>query len=147
MRNDNAKGEYYLTDVVALARADGRPVAAVEAPAEELAGVNSRAELAAAEAVVQGWLRAAAMEAGVTMIDPVLGVPVAPIRDSRADVTIEPNVVFGPGVTVARGVHDPRVQPSRRVPHRAGLHHRPVRPAAARHRARSTTCISAISSR
>ena len=70
VRNDNAKGEYYLTDVVALARADGRPVSAVEAPADELAGVNSRGELARAEAVLQGWLREAAMEAGVTMIDP-----------------------------------------------------------------------------
>ena len=53
VRNDNARGEYYLTDVVALARAEGARVAAVEAPAEELAGVNSRAELARAEAVVQ----------------------------------------------------------------------------------------------
>ena len=53
VRADNAKGEYYLTDVVALARAEGRRVAAVEAPADELAGINSRAELAAAEAVVQ----------------------------------------------------------------------------------------------
>ncbi len=62
--------EYYLTDVVALARADGRPVLAVEAPADELAGVNSRSELARAEAVLQGWLRQDAMDAGVTMIDP-----------------------------------------------------------------------------
>ena len=60
MRPHNAKGEYYLTDVVALAREDGVQVAAVEAPAEEVAGINSRAELAAAEAVVQSWLRAAA---------------------------------------------------------------------------------------
>ena len=62
--NDNAKGEYYLTDVVALARADGALVAAVEAPADELRGINSRAELAAAEAVVQARLRAAAMDGG-----------------------------------------------------------------------------------
>ncbi len=58
MRNDNASGEYYLTDVVALAGAEGRRVAAVEAPFEELRGVNSRAELAEAEAVLQGRLRA-----------------------------------------------------------------------------------------
>ena len=64
IRAHNAKGEYYLTDAVALAVADGLAVAAVEAPAEELAGINSRAELAAAEAVVQSWLRSAAMEAG-----------------------------------------------------------------------------------
>ena len=70
VRADNAKGEYYLTDVVGLARSDGERVVAVEAPAEELSGINSRAELAAAEAVVQSRLRSAAMDAGVTMIDP-----------------------------------------------------------------------------
>ena len=102
VRPNNAKGEYYLTDTVSLARDEGQRVAAVEAPAEELAGVNSRAELAAAEAEVQRSLRAAAMEAGVTMKDPnsvflsydtVLG----------PDVTLEPNVMFGPGVTVGEG--------------------------------------------
>jgi len=103
VRNDNAKGEYYLTDVVALARSDGRAVLAVEAPAEELAGINSRGELAQAEAVLQGWLRTAAMETGVTMIDPA---SVFLSADTRlgADVTIEPNVFFGPGVTVADNV-------------------------------------------
>ena len=59
VRDDNAKGEYYLTDVVALARGEGGRIAAVEAPADELVGINSRAELAAAEAVVQACLRAA----------------------------------------------------------------------------------------
>src|SRR4051794_17472534 len=100
VRNDNAKGEYYLTDLVALARADSRPVTAVEAPADELAGINSRGELARAEAVLQGWMREAAMEAGVTMVDPS---SVFLSADTRlgTDVTIEPNVVFGPGVTVA----------------------------------------------
>jgi bifunctional UDP-N-acetylglucosamine pyrophosphorylase/glucosamine-1-phosphate N-acetyltransferase len=102
VRNDNAKREYYLTDVVALARADGQRVVAVEAPPEELAGVNSRAELAQAEAVVQSWLRHAAMDDGVTMVDPG---SVFLSMDTRltADVTVEPNVVFGPGVTVATG--------------------------------------------
>jgi bifunctional UDP-N-acetylglucosamine pyrophosphorylase / glucosamine-1-phosphate N-acetyltransferase len=100
--NDNEKREYYLTDVVALARAEQVLVAAVEAPAEELAGVNSRAELAAAEAVVQGWLRHAAMEAGVTMIDPA-SVFLRADTAFEPDVTIEPNVVFGDGVKVARG--------------------------------------------
>ena len=103
VRNDNANGEYYLTDVVALARADGRPVRAVEAPADELAGVNSRGELARAEATLQGWLREAAMEAGVTMVDPSSVYLCADTR-LAADVTIEPNVVFGPGVTVAGNV-------------------------------------------
>lgn len=102
VRADNAKGEYYLTDVVALARNEGVRVAAVEAPADELAGINSRAELAAAEAVVQSWLRAAAMEAGVTMIDPS-SVFLSADTELSPDVLIEPNVVFGPGVKVGTG--------------------------------------------
>lgn len=103
VRNDNAKGEYYLTDVVAIARAEGVRVAAVEAPADEMGGVNSRVELAAAEAVVQGWLRTAAMEAGVTMIDPA-SVFLCVDTIFGTDVTIEPNVVFGPGVRIASNV-------------------------------------------
>jgi bifunctional UDP-N-acetylglucosamine pyrophosphorylase/glucosamine-1-phosphate N-acetyltransferase len=102
VRADNAKGEYYLTDVVGLARSEGGNVSAVEAPADELAGVNSRAELAAAEAVVQGRLRAAAFEAGVSMIDPG-SVFLCADTELGSDVTIEPNVVFGPGVTVGSG--------------------------------------------
>jgi bifunctional UDP-N-acetylglucosamine pyrophosphorylase/glucosamine-1-phosphate N-acetyltransferase len=102
VRADNAKGEFYLTDVVALARAEQVRVAAVEASAEELAGVNSRVELAAAEAVVQNWLRHAAMEAGVTMIDPE-SVFLRADTAFEPDVTIEPNVVFGDGVRVSRG--------------------------------------------
>ena len=104
VRADNAKGEYYLTDVVALARSDGGRVAAVEAAAEELAGINSRAELAAAEAVVQSRLRAAAMDAGVSMTDPG-SVFLCADTEFAPDVTIEPNVVFGPGVKVATGAH------------------------------------------
>ena len=102
VRADNAKGEYYLTDIVALARAEGGRVAAVEAPADELAGVNSRSELAAAEAVVQGWLRTAAMDAGVTMTDPA-SVFLCSDTELAPDVTIEPHVVFGPRVKVASG--------------------------------------------
>ena len=102
VRADNAKGEYYLTDVVALARADGLRVAAIEAPADELAGINSRKELAAAEAVVQTWLRDAAMDTGVTMVDPG-SVYLSFDTELAPDVTIEPNVVFGPGVKVASG--------------------------------------------
>jgi bifunctional UDP-N-acetylglucosamine pyrophosphorylase / glucosamine-1-phosphate N-acetyltransferase len=100
--SDNAKGEYYLTDVVTLARAEGCRVAAVEAPADELAGINSRAELAAAEAVVQSRLRAAAMDAGVTMIDPG-SVFLCADTELAADVTIGPHVVFGLGVSVGAG--------------------------------------------
>ncbi len=102
VRADNAKGEYYLTDAVANARSEANRVAAVEAPADELAGINSRAELAAVEAVVQSWLRAAAMDAGVTMIDPG-SVFLSADTEFAPDVTIEPNVVFGPGVKVAAG--------------------------------------------
>jgi bifunctional UDP-N-acetylglucosamine pyrophosphorylase / glucosamine-1-phosphate N-acetyltransferase len=103
VRNDNAKAEYYLTDVVALARADGTSVTAVEAPADELAGINSRAELAQAEAVLQGWLRQSALDAGVTMIDPS-SVFLSVDTQLSADVTIEPNVFCGPGVSIASNV-------------------------------------------
>lgn len=103
VRADNAKGEYYLTDTVALARAEAQGVAAVEAPAEELAGVNSRAELAQAEAVAQGWLRRRAMDNGATMIDPA-SVFLSWDTELGQDVTIEPNVFFGPGVRVADDV-------------------------------------------
>ncbi len=102
VRRDNAKGEYYLTDVITLAVEEDKRVAAVEAPAEELAGINSRADLAAAEAVMQSWLRGAAMEAGVTMVDPG-SVFLSADTVFSPDVTLEPNVVFGPGVTVATG--------------------------------------------
>lgn len=104
VRNDNAAGEYYLTDLVALARADGKRVVAVEAPAEEVAGVNSRAELAAVESILQSWLREAAMDAGVTMTDPS-SVFLSADTELAPDVIIEPNVFFGPGVKVATGAH------------------------------------------
>lgn len=102
VRNDNSKGEYYLTDLVELARADGRKVASVEAPAEELRGINARGELAEAEASVQTAMRRAAMAAGVTLTAPET---VFFSYDTRlaADVTVEPHVVFGPGVVVESG--------------------------------------------
>jgi bifunctional UDP-N-acetylglucosamine pyrophosphorylase/glucosamine-1-phosphate N-acetyltransferase len=102
VRADNAKGEFYLTDVVALARAEGVRVAAVEAPEAELRGVNSRAELAAAEATFQSFLREEAMAAGVTMTAPET-VFLSADTKIAADVTVEPNVVFGWGVTVDSG--------------------------------------------
>ena len=100
--NDNAKGEYYLTDIVAIARAEGASVAHQEAPTEELLGINARAELAAAEAVIQQRLREAAMAGGATLVAPET---VFLAWDTRlgADVTVHPNVVFGPGVTVEDG--------------------------------------------
>jgi bifunctional UDP-N-acetylglucosamine pyrophosphorylase/glucosamine-1-phosphate N-acetyltransferase len=102
VRNDNAKGEYYLTDVVALAVAEGRRVVAVEADYTELRGVNSRTELAEAEATVQARLRLAAMESGVTLTAPDT-VFFAADTIIEADVIVGPHVVFGPGVTVRTG--------------------------------------------
>ncbi len=101
--NDNAKGEYYLTDLVALARADGAACVVVEGDERELLGVNDRAQLAAAEGVIQERLRAAALEGGVTMTDPG---SVFLSMDSRLgrDVTVGPFCVFGPGVTLGDGV-------------------------------------------
>jgi bifunctional UDP-N-acetylglucosamine pyrophosphorylase/glucosamine-1-phosphate N-acetyltransferase len=70
VRNDNAKGEYYLTDIVALAVAEGVRVAAVEAPWTELQGIDSRAQLADAEAEMQRRLRRAALDGGATLVQP-----------------------------------------------------------------------------
>ncbi|MBD0271619.1 MAG: bifunctional UDP-N-acetylglucosamine diphosphorylase/glucosamine-1-phosphate N-acetyltransferase GlmU [Acetobacteraceae bacterium] len=102
LRNDNSKGEYYLTDAVALARADGKRVVAEEAPEAELRGINSRAELAQAEATAQAALRTAALEGGATLTAPET---VFLSWDTRLgqDVTVGPNVVFGPGVVVEDG--------------------------------------------
>ena len=102
--NDNSQGEYYLVDVVNVANADGRTCAVVvTADPGEVQGINSRAELATAELWWQARRRSAAMDDGASLIAPktvwfawdtVLG----------RDVTIEPNVFFGPGVTVADNV-------------------------------------------
>lgn len=101
--NDNAKGEFYLTDAVALARGRGLSCTVVEAPEDEVMGINSRADLAAAEAGMQQRLRAAAMAAGATLTDPSTVYLQADTRLGR-DVTVEPSVVFGPGVVVEDGV-------------------------------------------
>ncbi len=101
--NDNAAGEYYLTDIIALARQAGLHCTVVEGDEEELLGVNSRVELARAEALVQDMLRQKAMINGATLLDPasthfsydtVLG----------RDVVVEPNVFFGPHVEVGDNV-------------------------------------------
>ncbi|MDP6516826.1 MAG: bifunctional UDP-N-acetylglucosamine diphosphorylase/glucosamine-1-phosphate N-acetyltransferase GlmU [Alphaproteobacteria bacterium] len=97
--NANARGEYYLTDIVAMARSDGRVCAAIEAAESELLGVNSRSDLAQAEAVMQDRLRARAMAEGATLIDPATTWFSFDTRLGR-DVTVGPNVVFGPGVIV-----------------------------------------------
>lgn len=100
--NANAKGEYYLTDVVELARADLGEARVVVADESEVLGVNDRIQLAQAEAVAQTRLRRAAMASGVTMIAPETVFLCADTAFGR-DVLIEPNVVFGPGVSVGDG--------------------------------------------
>ena len=95
-------GEYYLGDCVAHARAEGARVAVVEARYDELRGINSRAELASAEATLQGWLRAAAMDAGATLTAPET-VFLSSDTVLEPDTIIGPHVVFGPGVHVASG--------------------------------------------
>jgi len=101
--NDNAKGEYYLTDIVEIANSLGRTCTVVEGGEIEALGINSRDQLAQAEAVVQNRLRHAAMAAGVTLLDPE---SVYFCHDSvlGRDVTIQPHVYFGPGVAVADNV-------------------------------------------
>ncbi len=101
--NSNAKGEYYLTDAVELCREDGLPATAIVADVEEVAGVNSRVQLAEAEAIMQDRLRRAAMMGGATLVAPHTVFFSADTRLGR-DVMVEPHVVFGPGVTVADDV-------------------------------------------
>ncbi len=101
--NDNAKSEFYLTDAVALAHDRDLQTRVVLSNAEEVLGVNSRLELAAAEEIMQRRLRFAAMAHGATLVAPetvFLSYDTAIGRD----VTIEPNVFVGPGVTIADGV-------------------------------------------
>jgi bifunctional UDP-N-acetylglucosamine pyrophosphorylase/glucosamine-1-phosphate N-acetyltransferase len=98
--SDNAKGEFYLTDAVGLARQRGWGCAVVEAEADEVLGVNSRAELAGAERILQNRLRRAAMDNGATLLDPETVYFSTDTRLGR-DVVVAPNVVFGPGVTIA----------------------------------------------
>lgn len=98
LKAENSQGEYYLTDVVALAAQEGR-VVCVEADESELAGINSRAELAQAEKILQTRLRQRALENGVTLVDPET-VYFSSDTFLEPDVTIEPNVFFGPGVHV-----------------------------------------------
>jgi bifunctional UDP-N-acetylglucosamine pyrophosphorylase/glucosamine-1-phosphate N-acetyltransferase len=100
--NANAKGEYYLTDAVAIARDMGLKAVAIETGEDDVLGINTKAQLAQAEAVLQTRLRTAAMDAGVTMVAPETVFLSADTKFGK-DVTIEPNVVFGLGVTVDDG--------------------------------------------
>lgn len=101
--NNNAKREFYLTDIVAIARQDGLDCAVIEAPVEQFIGVDSRADLAEAEARWQARRRLRAMDEGATLLDPstvwfshdtILG----------KDVVVSQNVVFGPGVSIEDNV-------------------------------------------
>jgi bifunctional UDP-N-acetylglucosamine pyrophosphorylase / glucosamine-1-phosphate N-acetyltransferase len=103
VKNDNAAGEYYLPDVVTGAMAEGHVAMVIETGEEEVAGVNSRAELAVMEAHWQNRRRLAAMNAGVSMIAPGT-VYFSYDTSIGRDVVIEPNVFFGPGVTIASHV-------------------------------------------
>jgi len=100
--NDNASGEFYLTDIVALARARGLSATAVTCDEAETMGINSRAELALADGVFQTRARADLLAAGITLMAPET-VYLAQDTVIGRDTVIEPNVVFGPGVTVESG--------------------------------------------
>jgi bifunctional UDP-N-acetylglucosamine pyrophosphorylase/glucosamine-1-phosphate N-acetyltransferase len=100
--NGNAKGEYYLTDAVEIARADGARAAVVRTPEDEVLGVNSRSQLAVAERIWQDRARQAAMDNGATLTAPETVFFSFDTVVGR-DVIIEPHVVFGPGVTIADG--------------------------------------------
>jgi bifunctional UDP-N-acetylglucosamine pyrophosphorylase/glucosamine-1-phosphate N-acetyltransferase len=99
---NNAKGEYYLTDIIGLANAAGKSVRAAFAPEEAMMGVNSQAQLAEAEAIWQGKTRRRMLDEGVTMPAP----DTVHFSDDTAiagGAVVEPYVVFGPGVTVEAG--------------------------------------------
>ncbi|QFT99450.1 Bifunctional protein GlmU [Roseovarius sp. THAF8] len=102
--NDNAAGEYYLTDIVAIARDRGLSATAIACPEAETMGINSRAELAVAEAAFQARARATALDDGITLTAPET-VHFAYDTVLGRDTIVEPNVVFGPGVTVESGAH------------------------------------------
>ena len=100
--NANSKGEYYLTDAVAIVRDLGLEAVVVETSEDEVRGINTKAQLAEAEQVMQTRLRRAALDAGVTMIAPETVFLSADTTFGK-DVTIEPFVMIGPGVSVADG--------------------------------------------
>jgi bifunctional UDP-N-acetylglucosamine pyrophosphorylase/glucosamine-1-phosphate N-acetyltransferase len=100
--NDNAAREYYLPDIVMIAGADGRRSAVIEVDPDEVAGINSRGELAEVEALWQRRRRARAMAEGVSLVAPET-VWFSHDTEIGRDAIVEPNVVFGPGVRIAQG--------------------------------------------
>src|SRR5438477_9712200 len=100
--NGNSKSEYYLVDAVAIVREMGLEAVVIETSEDEVRGINTKAQLAEAEAVMQARLRKAALDAGVTLIAPET-IYLAADTKFGSDVTIEPFVVIGPGVSIADG--------------------------------------------
>ena len=100
--NGNSKGEYYLTDAVAIVRELGLHAAVIETDEDEVRGINTKAQLAEAEQVMQRKLRQAALDAGVTLVAPETVFLSADTTFGK-DVTIEPFVVIGPGVAIGDG--------------------------------------------
>ena len=100
--NANSKGEYYLVDAVTIMRDMGLEAVVIETGEDEVRGINTKAQLAEAESVLQARLRKAALEAGVTLIAPETVYLAADTKFGR-DVVIEPFVVIGPGVTIDDG--------------------------------------------
>src|SRR5258708_24290963 len=100
--NASRKREYYLVDAVAIIRESGLEAVVIETSEDEVRGINTKAQLAEAEQVMQARLRKAALEAGVTLIAPET-VYLAADTKFGSDVTIEPFVVIGPGVSIADG--------------------------------------------
>jgi bifunctional UDP-N-acetylglucosamine pyrophosphorylase/glucosamine-1-phosphate N-acetyltransferase len=100
--NANSKGEYYLVDAVTIVRDMGLEAVVIETSEDEVRGINTKAQLAEAEAVMQARLRKAALDAGVTLIAPETIFLAADTKFGR-DVTIEPFVVIGPGVSIDDG--------------------------------------------
>lgn len=103
LKPNNAAGEYYLTDIVSEADSKGLHCHVVEADAVELAGINTRAQLAEAEKAMQQRLRARAMEEGATLVDPA-SIFLSMDTKLGQDVVVHSHVVFGPGVSVADNV-------------------------------------------
>jgi bifunctional UDP-N-acetylglucosamine pyrophosphorylase/glucosamine-1-phosphate N-acetyltransferase len=99
---DNRKGEFYLTDAVAIARAMNLRAVALEVTEDEVSGINTKPQLAAAEQSMQQRLRQTALEAGATLVAPETVYFAADTRLGK-DVVVEPYVVFGPGVVVEEG--------------------------------------------
>jgi bifunctional UDP-N-acetylglucosamine pyrophosphorylase/glucosamine-1-phosphate N-acetyltransferase len=100
IKSDNKKGEFYLTDAIAIVRASGGKAVVIETEEDEVQGINSKAQLAQSEAALQQRLREQALEAGVTLVAPETVFLSADTTFGR-DVVVEPFVVFGPGVSVA----------------------------------------------